>query len=167
MSQVAIEKVDGKEPATATIFGEMKALSDRIRDRAYQIFEGRNGGEGYDLDDWRAAEKDLLASADSDFVEKDGKYEVQVSAPGFEAGDVHVTALPDALIVNASSKHKHDTNEGNARFCEFGQKSLFRRFDLPAPIDVDKVTADLSKGVLHLSAMKAKEASVKVPAVAA
>jgi len=54
------------------------------------------------------------------------------------------------------------------QYCEFGQKTLFRRFDLPAPINVDKVTADLNKGVLHLTAAKAKqEAAPKVKSIAA
>jgi HSP20 family molecular chaperone IbpA len=31
---------------------------------------------------------------------------------------------------------------------------MFRRFDLPEPINVDKVTANLDKGVLQLIALK-------------
>jgi HSP20 family protein len=91
-----------------------------------------------------------------------------MNAPGFEPGEVKVTALPDALIVSASSSQTHEKNEGNVRFCEFGQKTLFRRFDLPEPINLDKVTAGLNKGVLHLTAPKAKqEAEPKPKAVAA
>jgi len=166
MSQVAIEKVDEKKSETASVFEEMKALSQRIRERAYEFFERRKGGDGFALDDWLKAEADLMSTADADLVEKDGKFEVRLSAPGFEAGDVHVTVLPDALIVNASSKHTLETDEGNVHFCEFGQKALFRRFDLPEPMDPDQVTADLNKGVLHLTAQKAKQA-VSVKAIAA
>ena len=54
------------------------------------------------------------------------------------------------------------------RFCEFGRKTIFRRFDLPEAINLDKVTADLNKGVLHLTAAKAKqEAAVNVKSIAA
>ena len=76
-------------------------------------------------------------------------------------------ALPDSLIVKASSEHTHDKNEGNVRFCEFGQKTLFRRFDLPEPISLDKVTAYLNKGVLHLTAAKLKEEAAPRHPVAA
>lgn len=167
MSQVAVEKVDEKKIGTASIFEEIKALSERIRERAYEIFEG-HGGDGFDKQDWLNAEKDLLCACESDLVEKDGKFEVRMNAPGFDPGEVKVTALPDALIVRAASSHTHEENEGDVRFCEFGQKTLFRRFDLPESINLDKVTADLSKGVLHLTAVKAKqELAAKVKSIAA
>jgi HSP20 family molecular chaperone IbpA len=157
MSQVAIEKIDETKIGTASVFEDLKVLSERIRRRAFEFFEGRHGGDGFDKEDWLRAERDLLCAAESDLVEKDGRFEVRINAPGFEAAEVKVTALPDALIVKADSIHTHDERDGNVRFCEFSQKTLFRRFDLPAPINVDKVTADLNKGVLHLTAAKAKQ----------
>jgi HSP20 family protein len=143
-------------------------LTDRIRDRAFEIFQGHNGGHGFATEDWLKAERDLLCACESEFVEQDGKFEVRMNAPGLEPGDVKVTALPDALIVKAASTHTHKGKDGEVRFCEFGQKSLYRRFDLPEPINLDKVTANLHKGVLHLTAIKAKsEDAPKQKAIAA
>lgn len=112
-------KVDGN----SSIFDEMKALSDRIRQRAFEIFEHRCGGDGSAADDWLNAERDLLRVPESELVEQDGKFEVRVGAPGFTPGDVQVTDLPDDLIVKASFTHKHDKSEGNMQFCPFGQKT--------------------------------------------
>ena len=168
MSNVAIEKVDEKKLGTASVFQEIEALYERIRQRAFEIFEGHKGGEGFATEDWLNAERDLLCSCESELVEHDGKFEVKMNAPGFGPGEVKVTALPDALIVSAASSHTHEKKEGNVRFCEFGQKTLFRRFDLPAPINLDKVKADLDKGVLHLTAPKAtEEAAPKTKTIAA
>lgn len=167
MSHVAIEKVDENKVGPASILQEISALSERIRQRAFEIFEGHQGGEGSATEDWLKAERDLLCSCESELVEKDSKFEVRINAPGFDPGEVKVTALPDALIVSASSSHTHDSKEGNVRFCEFGQKTLFRRFDLPEPINLDKVTADLDKGVLHLTATKAKQQAALKPKVMA
>jgi HSP20 family molecular chaperone IbpA len=83
----------------------VRALTDRIRDRAFEIFQGHNGGQGFATEDWLKAERDLLCACESELVEQDG--EVRMNAPGFEAGDVKVTALPDALIVKAASTHAH------------------------------------------------------------
>lgn len=156
MSHVAIEKVDGKEAGKYTIFGELKAISERIRERAFDLFERRGGQDGMATDDWMNAERDLFRFPESELVEKDGRFEVNMSAPGFNPGDLTVTALPDGLIVQASSTHQHDKREGKVRFCEFSQKALFRRFELPESINVDKVTANLEKGMLHLTAFKAR-----------
>ncbi len=168
MTQVAVEKVNGNKAGAASIFDEMKALEEQIRRRAFEIFEQRSAGAGFETEDWLNAERDLLRTPESELVEQDGRFEIQVSTPGFHAADVHVTALPDALIVKARSTHKHDESKGAVRFSEFGGKTLFRRFDLPEPIDVDKVTANLDRGVLHLTALKAKqEVTPKMNAAAA
>jgi HSP20 family molecular chaperone IbpA len=157
MSNVAIEKVDGKKAGSDSIFKEIDALSERIRRRAFEIFAGHQGGDGFALEDWLNAERELLCSCDADLIEQDGKYQLRMNAPGFAPGDLRITALPDALIVTGESTHTHNKNDGDVQFCEIGEKTLFRRFDLPKSIDPDKVTADLNKGVLHLTAVKAKQ----------
>jgi HSP20 family molecular chaperone IbpA len=154
MPQVAIEKVDEKKAAGSSVFNEMKTLSDRIRQRAFELFERRGAGDGSAVDDWLLAERDLFRLPESELIERDGKFEARVSAPGIDADDVTVTALPNALIVKGSSTHKHERTDGDIRFCEFDQRTIFRRFDLPEPINVDKVTANLDKGVLQLIALK-------------
>jgi HSP20 family protein len=156
MSQVAVEKVDVKKDAAPSVFEEIRALSERIRQRAFDIFEHRRDSDGTAVSDWLAAERDLLGIPESEMIEKDGEYDVRLSAPGFEPAEVQVTALNDALIVKAVSTHQHDKSEGDVRFCEFGQKTLFRRFDLPEEIDIDRVKASLDNGVLSLVAPKVK-----------
>ena len=157
MSQVAIEKFDEKKAGADSVLEELKTLSERIRQRAFEIFERRGGGHGFAMDDWLDAERDLFRIPESELIEQDNRFEVRVSAPGFDPTDIQVTALPDALIVKAASTHKHDKSEGKVRFCEFAQKTLFRRVDLPEAINVNKVSANLDKGVLRLTAPKAEQ----------
>jgi len=164
MSRITVEKING-DGTQSSIFTKMKNLAEQVRQRAFDIFKHRSPNDGSDLDDWFKAERDLIWAPESDLVEKDGKFEMQVAVPGFDAKDVEVTALPEAIVVCAESTHQHDDADGNVRFCEFGERTLFRRFDLPAPINVDKVTADLDKGVLKLTAFKAEKAGeTKAPA---
>jgi HSP20 family molecular chaperone IbpA len=132
----------------------MNTLSERVRQHAFELFERRGGGYGSALDDWLNAERDLFRIPESELIERSEKFEARLSAPGFEAGEVQVTASPNALIIQGYSSHKHDQGDGDVRFCEFDQKTMFRRFDLPEPIDVDRVTANL-EGVLQLTARKA------------
>ena len=156
MSQVAVQKIHPSETQSSAIVGEMKSLAERIRERAYQLFERRGRNNGSALNDWLEAEDNLLMIPPSDLIETNGKFEMQVAVPGFDAKDIEVDALPDTLIVRAQNTHRHEQAEGNVQFCEFGEKSLFRRFDLPAPIDVDQVTANVDKGLLKVTAPKAE-----------
>jgi HSP20 family protein len=168
MSQVEIQRDDGTKSTAPSIFDEMNALSERIRQRAFEIFECRGSGDGFAMDDWLDAERDLLQIPEAELIEKEGRFEIRVSASAFNPDDFQVMALPDALIVKALSTQRHDESEGDVRFCEFGQKTLFRRFNLPEPIDLDKVTADLEKGVLQVTAPKAKQGTTqKVQSIAA
>jgi HSP20 family molecular chaperone IbpA len=159
MPQVAIEKLDEKNAADTSVVDEMKTLAERIRQRAFEIFEHRGAAHGSAVNDWLTAERDLFRIPESELMERDGKFVARVSAPGFDPSDVTVTALPDALIVKGSAVHKHEQTDGDVRFCEFDQRTLFRRFDLPERINVDQVTANLDKGMLQLTARKSPQQS--------
>ena len=160
MSQVAVQKLSSNEAESRSIVADMEALTDRIRQRAFELFKSRGGGDGSALNDWLTAENDLLLTPEADLIESDDKYELHIAVPGFDANDIDVSALPDALIVRAKNTHNHEKTEGSVRFCEFGEKSLFRRFDLPARIDVNKVTTSLQKGILKVTAPKAETTTV-------
>ena len=157
MPQVAIERVDDKNAADTSAVDEMKTLAERIRQRAFEIFERRGASDGNAVNDWLTAERDLFRLPESELMDRDGKFVARVAAPGIDPADVTVTALPDALIVKGSTTHKHEHDDGDVRFCEFDQRTLFRRFDLPERINVDQVTANLDKGMLQLTARKAAQ----------
>ena len=46
---------------TPTLVGESEELKDKIRRRAYQLYEERLWQEGHDLEDWLRAEEEILA----------------------------------------------------------------------------------------------------------
>jgi len=164
MSEIAVQKINGGGSASPAVFEEVKELFERVRQRAFDLFQSRKGGPGTELDDWLTAERDLIWAPESEFVEKDGKFEIQIAVPGFDVKDMQVAATRGTLLVRAA-KHKHEKGYGNFCLCE--EKELFRRFEFPKPIDVDKVKANLDKGVLYITAAKAEEAKEKKVAVAA
>lgn len=166
MSNIAIAKIHEADREAPSFLAEIKAWTDRIRERAFAIFQRRGSGHGMALDDWLQAERDLTLATESDLTEKDAKYQLRIATPGFTEKELTVTALPDALVVRAESAHRHEKDEGSVHFCEFGEKKLFRRFDLPEAIDVDKVTAQLDKGILRVTAAKAQQTKASASAAA-
>jgi len=153
MSHVTVEKVNESAQSPA-LTNKLETMANRVRRRAYEIFKHR-GTDGQEVDDWLQAERDLIFAPDSEMIEKDGKIEIRVAAPGFKAAETHVTVLPDAVIVAAESSHKHEETNANVHLCEFGEKNLYRRLDLPNRINVDRVTASLDDGMLRITAQKA------------
>ncbi len=99
-------------------------------------------------------ERDVVWAPASELVDDDKEFKARIAVPGFDAKDIEVSALPDALIIQAGATHTHEGKSGNVRFCEFSGKELFRRLDLPAPVDVNSVSASLEKGILQVTAPK-------------
>ena len=64
-----------------------------------------------------------------------------MAVPGFEVEDLDVAATPNTLVVHAEKKHEHKKGNGEVYFCEFGEKELFRQFNFPGPIDVERENA--------------------------
>jgi HSP20 family protein len=160
MANVAIEKVKENHIDSSRLISKLEALAERIRDRAYQIFQHREKG-GNEVEDWLQAERDLVLAPDAELIEKNGKYEIRVAALGFRPEEISVTVFPDAIVVSAQSSHSHEQQDGEVHFCDFGQRALYRRLNVPEAIDVDKVSATLQDGVLRISAQKAQLALVK------
>lgn len=167
MPEVEVQRIHSDERKSHPVVEHFKALTERIRQRAYELFERRAGSEGAALDDWLQAENDLLIVPGSDLIETDNRFELEIALAGFDAKDIEIDALPDALIVRANNIQEHEQTEGKGQAWEFGGKILFRRFELPTTIDVDKVTATLNKGLLKLTAPKAQKASADYAATAA
>ena len=157
MPQVAIKKSKDLETIPQTLLRSMEAIVDSIRQRAFNLFQSRNGANGSDVEDWLQAERDVVWSPAAELVDDEKEFRARIAVPGFDAKDIKVSATPDALIIQAEATHTHEGKSGNVCFCEFSGKKLFRRLPLPASADVERVTASMDKGILQVTAPKATQ----------
>lgn len=155
MPSVSIQKVRKAEATPVGMLEPVYDLFEEIRRRAYELFEQRGYAEGWERADWLQAEQELLWSPLSEVVETDKEIQVRVAAPGMEATDLQVTATPDWLMVHGATSTKREKQAGTVRFSEFSGRKLYRRLELPAPIDVETTKARLEKGILDIRAVKA------------
>jgi HSP20 family protein len=154
MCTVSVQKVP-KPEMEPSLFESMEVLFADVRKHAFDLFQRRGAMDGWDLDDWFRAECDLIWSPNSELVETDNEFEMKIEAPGMEAKELQISALPDAIIVQAETSRKEEKQEGKVHFSELKEKKLFRRFEFPVAIDVEKVNATLDKGMLRIVAAKA------------
>ena len=156
MNKLLIRKLDPAEPNALSMLDTMDSLFDAIRNRAFGLFQERGGGAGGDLGDWLRAERELLWVPPAELVEEQNQFRIRLEVPGLEPNQVEVTAMPDSIVVHAEAKEqKEQKDKSAARFSEFAEKKLFRRFEMPAPINSELVHATLSKGILEITAAKA------------
>jgi HSP20 family protein len=154
MSSLMVERIRDTEQTNAPIFRELQKVLDETQRRAFSLFQERGATPGADLDDWLRAEREIVWSPQAELVESDKEVRIQIAAPGLEPGQIHVTALPETIIVKGDATHQHKRGDGSVQFCEFSEKSLFRRFELDNRIDVERVTATLDNGILRIVAPK-------------
>lgn len=158
MSSPNIEKV--REQRELPVFAEFDRVVEQIRDRAQEIFQRHAQGSDTALDDWLQAEREICWPA-AELKESDKEFHATVALPGFKSKDVEVTAMPTKLIVKAAARiEKSEADKQGSptiRWSEFHSEDVFRRIDLPSAIDVDKVSADFSDGLLTVKAQKAKD----------
>lgn len=161
MANVAVQKVEKAGPEPLPIFDAIEKRLEDVRRRAFELFEKRGYQLGHELDDWLKAEHAVFGWPAAELAEEDGKYEAQITLPGFDPKEVHVAVTPSEIIVHAETKHEKKIEEPNVLWTEFGSNDVYRRFELPVRIDVNKTSATLDNGMLHITAAKAQAARTK------
>ncbi len=153
MPDITVQKIKDPVKQALPIFAELEKRFDAVQRRAHELFLNR-GQVDRALDDWFAAEHELFGWSAAELSEKDETYEVDFALAGFDPKDIEVTAIPNEIIVRAATKETREVEKDKVLWSEFGSKDVFRRFELPDPIDTDKVTATLEKGILRIKARK-------------
>jgi len=175
MSQLNVQKVRAADDRTLPVFSEFARLAEEIRLKAYNLFAHRgDGGDGgsHALDDWLAAEREVCWPS-AELTEGDAVCTVKVALAGFEPGEINVTATPREILIKAAhERERQSAKEGDGKLCwsEFRSNEVLRRIELPAPVNVDKISARLSNGLLEIVAPKADnsaQAATRVPVAAA
>ncbi len=167
MSNIPVQKAAEENALPVSWIGELQSFSDRVGQKAFEIFEKYGRPAGQQLEHWFEAEKQLLFVPRSELLDTADEFEARVALPGFDASEIEVTALPNSLLVKAEASQKREKTAGEVRFSEFSDQSLFRRIPLPELIDVAQVTAKLEKGMLKIVAHKAVADTSKKISVAA
>jgi len=160
MSQVTVQKIRA-ENEPRPFMKETMELLDKVRTRAFELFEKRGSDSGNDMRDWFQAEREVFQVPDMELAENEDEFQLQLALPGFDAKDIRIAALPDAVIVEGEATHQHRNRTGTVHFCEFGERRVFRQIPLPKPVDVDHISATLDKGVLQVRAAKAHQTTGK------
>jgi HSP20 family protein len=171
MADIKVQKVEKADERALPVFRQIDELFARVQRRAFELFAGRGFEDGHDLEDWITAERELCWPA-TELTEQDKAYVLSVALPGFEPGQIAVTATPRELIVHASTRTERreepdKKKEGKVLWSEFRSNDVYRRIELAEPIEVSKVSASLSNGLLTIVAEKATKAVARIPVAAA
>ena len=169
MVKQATEQKQGCKVQTrkaSSLIEEMDALRGAIMQRAYEIFAGRDGRYGGPLDDWLAAERELVWQPPMAVSQHNGGYRIELAVPGLKAGDIEVQSTEEEILVKSAACASGCAPGDTLCLSELPQGHVFRTIALPRTIDREHVTAELHDGLLHIEVpMAAAAVSRKVPVV--
>ena len=146
---------------TPTIVQELEKVNDQILRRAYDLFNINGGAFGRDLDNWLAAEREIIWKPNIELSEADQTFNLKIAVPGIDPKDIDIEVTPEVLLVKAETHHEHKEKKGDVHACEFECGHLFRSIQFPKEIDPEKVKAEFKNGILTISAEIAEKARAK------
>jgi HSP20 family protein len=156
MSKIRVQTLSSDRVRNLPIFLELAEIAERIRDRAYKLYEGRGFVGGHEIEDWLMAEHQVCWPP-AELVEDSDEFEIKIALAGYDPEEISVTATPTEVIVKADHASEKDDEDVVTRFSEFRSNRVYRRFELPARIRADKVEARYRNGLLKIEAEKLAE----------
>jgi HSP20 family protein len=102
-----------------------------------------------------------LLAPSIDVKETDKAIEVEAELPGVDEKDVQVTLENDVLTIKGEKKAEKEETKKGYYMSERSYGSFFRSLEMPIGIDVDKVNASFTKGVLKVTLPKPVGAQAK------
>lgn len=83
---------------------------------------------------------------------------LKADMPGMEKKDIDISISDNFLTISGERKKEEKVEKENYFRYERSHGSFYRRFELPAGIDADKIKAHLENGILEVRLPKSEEA---------
>ena len=93
-----------------------------------------------------------------DISEKDKSFEITAELPGMDQKNIEIKLSNGNLIIKGEKKEDKEEKRKGYHLSERHYGAFERMFNLPKGVDVDKIEASFSKGVLSISLPKKPEA---------
>lgn len=148
-----------------TLLDRARELYETIARRAYEFFDGRDPEDGFALEDWVKAERELLRPVPLEIKESDDQFTIRAEVPGFTEKDIHVSLKPRHLVISGKVEESSEEKSGDTFYTSRRSNEILHGLDLPAEIDPAKASATFKDGILDIQlpkTIKAEPSSVDV-----
>jgi HSP20 family protein len=152
---VEVKKAAPAETTPPDVWRSFRSEMDRLFDR----FGFPSLRRMFDMEPaWRAASSFTFSAPAIDMSEDEKAYKISAELPGLDAKDVDVSVSGNTLVLKGEKRQEREEKEKNYYFSERAYGSFQRAFELPASVDRQKISADVSKGVLTITLPKTPDA---------
>ena len=126
-----------------------------IARRAFELFEGRGGSHGHDVDDWITAELELLRPYQHDLKESDEAVVFHAELPcSFTPDQLKVSVEPHRLTISGERELEVTCVGDVPTHMEKRTERIFQMKELPVDVDPSAATATLKGELLEITMPK-------------
>jgi len=122
--------------------------------RAHELFEARGCVHGFDREDWRRAQEEIVVNVPVDVIETETEIIVRGDVPGLGENDLEVRVAPRALCITGKRQAASNQEGEQTVYSERRSDQVFRVLELPSEIDPDRAGATLENGILEIKLLK-------------
>ena len=113
---------------------------------------------------------DFLPTLDTDskwvpavnVTENEDGYSIEVAAPGLDKKDFNVSLDKNIIAIEARKESKETNKDQRFTRREFNYTTFKRNFSIPETVNMDKINAEYSDGILKIELPKVEEAKQKL-----
>ena len=133
-------------------WGDLVSIENEM-DRLFDdFFVGGPRRRGWYVQRWNPA---------VDISENNGNIHVDVEIPGMKKEDIKISLENNVLMLKGEKKQDREFKEENCHRMERRYGSFVRSFELPMPVQADKIKASYKNGILKIDLPKAEEVKPK------
>jgi HSP20 family protein len=149
-----VEQQPQKLSAIDRLRDRVRALRESIARRAFELFQGRGGRDGGDVEDWLRAEAELCHKIHLEVAETDDALSVRAEIPGFSSDELEVSVEPHLLTILGERKARTRQATGQS-LSDAGSDQILQVVSFSVEVEPNQATALLGDGILELAIPKA------------
>lgn len=146
---MATSKKTQQEPVSPQFVQKLsdafERAQERIRERAYHIFQQREPGQGDSTGDWLEAQLQVLAPVELDLKDQKKNIVVEGSLKGFSPQEIEIDVGADELRVFGSHTQSETSAASGGKQAKSESAYFYQCLPLPCEVEAKKCTATLYK----------------------
>jgi hypothetical protein len=134
----AMDRIPVSVERVGNFAADVERLYKTITAKAEEYFVGRGTVNGYDVDDWLAAERELVIKPEYTLSTEDHKFVIEMALPGRQFGSLGIRVTPRDMLIFSQADHDN--------------RRIFRIVRFPEMIDWARVAAEMAGNKLRVVA---------------
>src|ERR1051325_142319 len=158
MAEVPLETKKAVPTPMADPFRSLRTEVDRLFDRFAAGLRLPSWRHMFEMEPIGLGSSFTFPTPAVEVTEDDKMFKITAELPGLEQKDIQVILTGDTLTLKGEKRYEKNEKDKDRHMSERAYGSFQRNFTLPDSIDGEKITAELTKGVLTISLPKSAAA---------